>query len=295
MRMLSLILFECAATLKRMYYTFKKKAFICRCMGFYYELAPGDLINQHTYAYGAFERPMIEYLRDNIFHRCPWFSEGVFLDIGSNIGTYSLTFHSLFSRVIAFEPSEEAYKRSLKNVKLNGISNIDVRQAALSDSCEPRIFRQYVSGNVGASGFVSDISELAGSDLKELAPSLGDEFIIRNNISHVAFLKIDVEGHEAHVINGLRDTIKKWSPIILFEWDGKRVRNIDFSLIRGALSNYIFYEICNTENPDRFFKRLSRIIKTAGSSFAVPLQLEEGKFYPGILAVPEIRLPLGEL
>ena len=44
-----------------------------------------------------------------------------------------------------------------------------------------------------------------------------DNFLNKNNISNVKFIKIDVEGYELEVFNGIQELIKKDKPIIAFE------------------------------------------------------------------------------
>jgi FkbM family methyltransferase len=60
----------------------------------------------------------------------------VFVDVGSNIGLFTLIAAScvgLRGKVVAFEPTEVTYARLVDNVRLNGFSNVDCVKSALSD------------------------------------------------------------------------------------------------------------------------------------------------------------------
>ena len=53
----------------------------------------------------------------------------------------------------------------------------------------------------------------------EIEVRSGDEVVRSGNIKAVDFIKIDVEGYEQFVLEGLLETIKKYKPAIVFEFD----------------------------------------------------------------------------
>ncbi len=57
------------------------------------------------------------------FELVRWYGAGIFLDVGANIGSYSLGMTGIDSvvEVHAFEPSPETYAELVKNIKLNGL------------------------------------------------------------------------------------------------------------------------------------------------------------------------------
>src|SRR5690606_323848 len=64
-------------------------------------------------------------------------NSSVFLDIGANIGYYSLLASAVTDKkikVFAFEPMPAIYDYLLKNIKCNGFSNISPYALALSDA-----------------------------------------------------------------------------------------------------------------------------------------------------------------
>lgn len=61
--------------------------------------------------------------------------KGIFLDIGANVGKFSIMVSKNTSlETYAFEPNENVRKYLAKNLELNGISNVRVIGKALSDS-----------------------------------------------------------------------------------------------------------------------------------------------------------------
>ena len=74
--------------------------------------------------------------RDGIHAALPATTGDGFVDVGANIGTYSLLARRLVGptgRVVAFEPHPVAAARLRENVELNRIDNIEVHEAAVAD------------------------------------------------------------------------------------------------------------------------------------------------------------------
>ena len=61
-----------------------------------------------------------------------------------------------------------------------------------------------------------------------------DDFIRSNDIKHVDFIKIDVEGHEYSVLMGSLETIKQFKPIIFCEITSLESFNKVFPLLNSV-------------------------------------------------------------
>lgn len=131
--------------------------------------------------------------------------DGVFVDIGANVGIYSLTAALLMSpggRVIAFEPFPAAYRRLVFNIDATRDQRPDWPQVqaldlGISDREETRELR-IDAGNLGG-GSIAGAARFACIDsaatvrirCKPLLAAL-DELAVE----HIDVLKIDVEGAE---------------------------------------------------------------------------------------------------
>ena len=60
-------------------------------------------------------------------------NEDIFIDIGSNIGYYSLLCSKICKKVHSFEPLTENFDILKKNIKINNIKNIIPSKLAISD------------------------------------------------------------------------------------------------------------------------------------------------------------------
>lgn len=144
----------------------------------------------------------------------------VFLDIGANVGVHTLRVaHRLGARgqAHAIEPHPLLADLLARNVFINGLRDRVVchRFAASSRNAAGRL--QYPVGHLGGGGVTTDpAGEAAGftyidAELQRLDDALGAGFACD-------LVKIDVEGHELDVLEGMRGIIAR-SPqiVILFE------------------------------------------------------------------------------
>jgi FkbM family methyltransferase len=131
------------------------------------------------------------------------------LDIGSNIGVWSIVYSSfLKGQIYAFEPQEEIYNCLIKNISLNNCKNIIPYNIGLSDKKTEYLMNATydTSQNFGAFRICPDGNLSINVDT-------GDSL----NLSNIGFIKIDVEGHELEALQGLSNTINTYKPIILIE------------------------------------------------------------------------------
>ncbi len=171
------------------------------------------------------------------------------LDVGANVGWHTLLLaHRVgpTGRVVAFEPNTHIRPRLEANLARNDLSNVSVSSIALSDRSGTMRFRSPQASDVGAgdghlidasahNGSVDDIIEVTTQRLDDLWPSLG--------LDRVDLMKIDVEGWDASVLDGARETLRRYQPHVLFEFDSRLMNRAGGSeaKLRALLSD-IRYE-----------------------------------------------------
>jgi len=166
------------------------------------------------------------------------------LDIGANIGFHTLYFAELTGNsgnVIAFEPVPHNYSALNFNIGLNNFKHITAKNIALSNKNELILIAADVSSpNPGAYNLFDKNGDISVNCF------VGDEII---NNDRVDFIKIDVEGYESFVIDGLLQTIKNNKPKIIFEYDKhyhqKTGRSEDYVFVLLASLGYHFQYIYN--------------------------------------------------
>jgi FkbM family methyltransferase len=173
--------------------------------GLRWVLNPSDFVQSSFYWTGNYETW-------DWYHLCKLVKpHSVVFDVGANFGYYSLLLAAEkdASQVFAFEPEVETFARLQKNIALNHLEKVvkGVR-IGLSDVRESAHL-SIEQGNSGAS--------FIGSAGQTIQLETLDGFCSTNSIEQIDFLKIDVEGHEMHVLTGGTEILSRCKPLILIE------------------------------------------------------------------------------
>jgi FkbM family methyltransferase len=171
-------------------------------------LDPGDSLDLSINGvYGELDTKII---RDNI-------KEGhIVIDVGANIGYYTLIFAQLAGttgKVFAFEPEPKNFELLQKNVKVNDYSNTINQNYAVSDSNGNVSLFLAKNGIVGHR--ISNFDINSNSILVKKIP-LDDYFTKLNLLDKINFVKIDVEGFEFGVLKGMTKIIEKSKNLKIF-------------------------------------------------------------------------------
>ncbi len=151
----------------------------------------------------------------------------IFMDIGANVGVYTLQAASRVEpsgHVYAFEPIDANFRRLNYNVQMNRLKNVTLNRLALSDASGT--LRLFVGdhSNTGTSS-ISRSGNWSGL-FEEVETTTVDEFITNNSIQDVRLVKIDVEGSELKVIQGMKEFISADNPpYLLVEIDSRRLES----------------------------------------------------------------------
>ena len=167
--------------------------------------APFEIIN-----FGDYESQDAKFLYEII-------SDGdTILDIGANIGWYSMSFAKKkpSSIIHAFEPLPETFSSLISNVNINHMSNIICNNFGFSNEAKTLTF--YTSAHTSVSNSAINITEdLFAKEVKCVVTTM-DSYVSSNNIT-VDIIKCDVEGAELLVYQGGEKTISKNLPIVFTE------------------------------------------------------------------------------
>ena len=183
------ILFK--ANIDKFHYYFKEAKFYLNIR---------DSIDRELFMNGYYEEKQIDILSKSIEKN----SINFFLDIGSNIGIYSILMAKYHSNLTihAFEPHRDTFKRLEVNVNLNNFANkIYLYDCALSNKNGDSFLETKKRFKMSQSGGAK-ISE--NGDMK-IKFKIGDELIKIKN-ENIA-IKIDTEGHELFVLHGIKNLL----------------------------------------------------------------------------------------
>jgi FkbM family methyltransferase len=172
-------------------------------------------IDFNIYFYGAFEKPLLFFLRDALagLHT----DHAVFVDVGANIGQHSLFMSRLTTRVHAFEPFAKVRERLLNQISHNQLTNITVHPLGLSNENARLPFFAPTGSNEGIGSFDASTTSKGNVSIGELELVRGDDYFPQAEIARIDILKMDVEGFEKFALQGLRETLLKTRPLLVCE------------------------------------------------------------------------------
>lgn len=175
----------------------------------------------------------------------------VALDIGANAGFYALRMSKIFSKVYAFEINDDL----TGDLRKYNPGNITIMPVGLSSKAGEATLYIPVLNNLPLTGWASlapgNCPEATSEFTKPVKIATLDSFQLQN----VSFIKIDVEGHELHMLEGARQTISSNRPRVLIEIkDQNRTAAFQFfselnysprkleelAGVPGSAENYIF-------------------------------------------------------
>lgn len=148
--------------------------------------------------------------------------DGVIFDVGAHAGQHTKLFARMapFGHVYAFEPG--AYARSIltKAVRLRAFHNVTVVPFGLSD--RPAVEMLHVPlKRRGTMGFglshIGPDTDGRPCAIEDIHLTTLDMFVAEKGIGRIDFIKVDIEGWEAHFLRGAQEALVRLRPIVLIE------------------------------------------------------------------------------
>ena len=191
-----------------------------------------DYVQREIYLTGDYEK-------DDCFALLNIFLEnGIFLDIGANIGVYSFVFYKKAKHIYAFEATKKTFDCLCETIEINNIKNITPVFAAVHcrDREEIAIYADFPDNCGGNSMHI-------GYNIANTVMSITiDNYVLENDITNIAMIKMDIEGNELNAFKGMQKTLMKFRPIVFCEINPSASKNAGYNVIE--LFNYVI-DNCN--------------------------------------------------
>ena len=163
---------------------------------------------------------------------------GIMIDVGAHVGGSLMPFARADWCVIALEPDEK--NRAVLQSATSSLENVEVLPQAAGQAVQKNVkfYTSNISSGISSlSAFHSSHKHAAQVDITTL-----DEIITSRSLSHIDFLKIDVEGYEADVLKGLDLDQCKPAVIMLEFEDSKAVfEDGDLASLAEYLQNHCYH------------------------------------------------------
>jgi FkbM family methyltransferase len=177
--------------------------------GITYELDLREVIDSSLYFTSTYEVKI-----DRLFEKYVKPGSTV-VDIGANIGLHTLRSALLTGekgKVLAIEPSAWAIKKLQRNLELNPELSriIEIRHNALGENAEKSISLGFQSSYRlnGKNEIYSEVVDVLTLD------SIAEQ----DSLQSVDFIKIDVDGHELHILRGAKNMLSISKPVLVVEF-----------------------------------------------------------------------------
>lgn len=171
---------------------------ICACYG-------ADVVSKSLYWLGAFD---------------PWVGAALgrlarpgdtVLDVGANIGATAIPLARRVGpegRVLCFEPFPDHAAKLRANIRCNALTNVFVHEMAVSAAPGRLTISCPTYDHQGMARIVpQDFSD----ETKDIVADTLDAILEREGIGNVSVCKIDVEGHEASLLQGAHGVLERGS------------------------------------------------------------------------------------
>jgi FkbM family methyltransferase len=176
---------------------------------------------------------------------CRQLTRGVLVDVGANIGAFTLLLRSVSQLpVIAYEPQPFLFKLLQWNIGFNRLTGADARNVACGSKrgevpfsigingsivCKPAKAGGKLSSAGPASSTLENEAEItqAGDAVVNVPVTTLDEDLA--DVPSVALLKIDCEGFEYDVLQGAAGIIKRHRPQLVLEVHPTQLENFGHS------------------------------------------------------------------
>ena len=162
------------------------------------------------YYFGTFEPRALSYLKRCVGHG------GTVLDVGANIGVYTLESSIIVGRagrVISIEAAPLHITALKENIDLNGINNVSLIESAVGDSTGWVTLARPRGGNLG----MFTVGSVNADEAYSVPLRRIDDLLEGHEIKSIDLIKMDIEGSEYRALRGAANTLAKYKPTILVE------------------------------------------------------------------------------
>ncbi len=178
-----------------------------------------------------------------------------FVDVGASVGEFVIDMAGIpqVRRVVGFEPNPASAHAIMESARLNGFSNVDVVESAVSDI--PKSIRFVFDHKSPTSSHREegslDSEKRDGSVIAVNAVTLDAEMRARH-MEGPGILLIDVEGGELDVMRGGREFLQSERPLIVFEYNHITRRVFPLQAVRDLLgAQWLLYRLRNDGRVDK--------------------------------------------
>lgn len=143
------------------------------------------------------------------------------MDVGAHLGYFSMLIAQTMSatgRCVVFEPHTGNANRIQQVIDKNNLQNLLLERIALGERSGVSLFAMHDNASMGRLDHLVPVADReVFSTFGEIEVTSLDDYMDRELLEKVNFIKVDIEGAEWDFIRGAIRTIEKHHPILLVE------------------------------------------------------------------------------
>lgn len=183
--------------------------------------------------------------------------KGTFIDVGAHIGRFSTLMAKQNWKVISFEPLRTNFQALENNLRVNNVrKNAQIFHAGLGNKTENETI-YFNSLELGE----ASVSEKSGDSRDTVQIVRFDDLYRDFVIADFCIVKVDVEGYEEEVLEGMHHFVKIHKPLFVIElWAAKSPKLVEFLKSQGYKRLHIFWFIEEKHSPyiSKMYERYNR-------------------------------------
>lgn len=164
------------------------------------------------------------------------------LDVGAHKGGWTYWLHKAVGpggRVIAFEPQPDLSRCLAESLRPRAFRNVTLEEVALSAHVGSA--ELLVPGGPGSTSPSASLNQVvreleAETQVIEVPTTTLDAYADEHGLGRVAFVKVDVEGHELEVLDGAAETLARDRPTLLVESEARHTGEDGVNALFARLS-----------------------------------------------------------
>lgn len=177
-----------------------------------------------------FKRGSLHPEHTQVLLSLPYNDGDIILDVGANIGWYSIVLHSNIKhkvKIFAFEPEPRNFQLLKKNISNNHVNNIVPVNKAVAEKTGHSLLFLYYPKNSGRHSLL-DINPQTKKSVQVETIRL-DDFLKSQGVDfkRIKMVKIDIEGYEPFALKGATELLKHL-PYLFIEFSPGLMRNANY-------------------------------------------------------------------
>jgi FkbM family methyltransferase len=205
--------------------------------------------------------------------------EGVVLDVGANVGFYSigLAYRSRAQRIVAFEPVPENFARLAYHVECNALAaRVTPVNVALGNRCGHVEMHMTDRGksSTGNAVLVTETNIADRPPSCRAAMTRLDDYAAENEITSCDLIKVDIEGAELEFLRGAGEFVQRTRPVIFSEYNPAAAAEFAYTFddLTDLLGSWRYQTFCAPPRRSGPYVQVQDAPDSLVNFFAVPVE-----------------------